>query len=926
MRTNSVTCAVRAALAVSAAAAVGLPAVAQEQTADVQAAAEASEMMPATVLEEVIVTGRQRTAADEVLAERIEAPVVADVVSIEQISRVGDSTVSLALRRLPGVTLVGDQFIYIRGLGERYSSTTVNGAYVPSPDLTRNVIPLDLFPAEIVESLSIQKGFTPDRPAAFGGGNVDIRTRSIPDSLQWHAQVGTGWNSESTGKGLTYPGGGDDNLGDDDGTRALPAEISQAIQDYQGNFTVSNIAQNLRRQDPSLSFEEASAQAAVINRGLAVSLNRDTEFEQKSLNPDMSLEASVGNSWYFGESEAWRLGFLALGDYKNEWRDRERTTRSVNNPDLVYDETQRTTHKVVLTGSLGIGLDFSDEQRIEATGIFLRNTEDDASITTGFDLNRRQADGSQLRNYDIRYEQRELELFQLRGSHRLGTETLALLEPLVNLGFAEGLEFNWYYSDATATTDIPSEIRYSAQDRIDPATGELLQTFIRSTISAAEYRFTELEDDANSYGSSLAFPFEWGNTEFTVSGGYDYYEKGRGYIQKQVNFGTQAGAAQPILVGTPGTVFTDENILDPVNGFQTSVGGIGTESYLAGETVTAAWGMVDLTWNDTWRFTGGARWEDFQRLSAALDPIDFSTSTRIENCLGEEVPLPGKLPFCPTAVQEDDYYPSVAITYMRPGFWAEDFQLRFGWSETVARPDLREVSRATYIDPLTEARVRGNPDLLNSSLKNFDLRGEWFFANNNNLTVSLFYKDIQDPIETVQGAGTDDNVTLSFVNGESAEVYGIEVEGLAGLGFLSGGGWTDSFFVSGNVTLSDSEITIGDVVQVTNNTRRMTQHSEYLVNMQLGYDSPGGNHSASLVYSVYGPRIFFAGRNGAPDAFEQAFNSLDLVYNWYATDSLSLRLRLQNLLDENIEIVQGGVTVLEQTVGTTAKLDLTYRF
>ena len=145
-------------------------------------------------------------------------------------------------------------------------------------------------------------------------------------------------------------------------------------------------------------------------------------------------------------------------------------------------------------------------------------------------------------------------------------------------------------------------------------------------------------------------------------------------------------------------------------------------------------------------------------------------------------------------------------------------------------------------------------------------------------------------------------------------------------GDLLTGAWKATREDAGNVTLSDSEITIGDAAEVTNNTRRMTQHSEYVVNMQLGFDSPGGGHSASVVYSVYGPRIFFAGRGGAGDAYEQAFNSLDLVYNWYATDSLGLRLRLQNILDEQTEIVQDGVTVLEQTVGTTAKLDLTYRF
>ena len=144
------------------------------------------------------------------------------MISIEQISRVGDSTVSTALRRLPGVTLVGDQFIYIRGLGERYSSTTVNGAYVPSPDLTRNVIPMDLFPSEIVESLSIQKGYSADQPAAFGGGNVDIRTRTIPDDFEFNVQFGIGTNSENSDDGIDYPGGSDDELGTDDGTRAMP--------------------------------------------------------------------------------------------------------------------------------------------------------------------------------------------------------------------------------------------------------------------------------------------------------------------------------------------------------------------------------------------------------------------------------------------------------------------------------------------------------------------------------------------------------------------------------------------------------------------------------------------------------------------------------------------------------------------------------
>jgi TonB-dependent receptor len=907
MKKRTLRDAVRGTLAGFSAAAAGAitpAALAQETTA---APAEAPAM------EEVIVVGRQRSAADEILQERMEAETVSDLISAEQISRVGDSTVSTALRRLPGVTLVADQFIYIRGLGERYSSTTVNGAYVPSPDLTRNVIPMDLFPSEIVESLSIQKGYTADQPAAFGGGNVDIRTRTIPDDFQFSVEVGIGSNSESSDDGIDYPGGSDDDLGEDDGTRALPRAISDAIQTYRGDLSTTNILDTLLMDGEFHSLEEAQQ----INRELATSLYRDVDFRTQSNDPDKSIELSAGNSWYFGAAEQWKFGTLALGKYEDTWRNRDRTIRSVTDPVNDLDEQLRTTNQVVVTGSLGLGLDFAEEHRVEATGIYLRNTEDEASLTLGHNTNFQQSSGLGLRNYRIRFEERELELLQFRGTHRIGTATIDMLGDW--LKFAEEWTVDWFYSDATAKTDIPSEMRFSALDTVDPTTGEVLSTSLRDSLSSSEYRFTDLEDTATSYGWGMTVPFELGGNTVEVSGGYDYYEKGRGYLQNQLQFGTTS-APDSALLGTPGEVLTDANILDPVNGYSLTIGsGFGTESYLAGETVDATWGKVDATFNDRFRVTAGLRWEDFARLAVPIDPLEFDPDIGIISIPDDELD--------DYATVDDDYYPSLALTWMQPGFWAEDFQLRFGWSETVTRPDLREISEATYIDPLTEARIQGNPDLEQSDLSNYDIRAEWFFAGGDNLTVSLFYKDIENPIETVEEAGTDDDIVLSFVNGESAEVYGIEFEGFKSLGFLGDGAWSDAFFIAGNVTLSDSEITIGNAApNLTHNKRPMTQHSDLVVNFQLGFDSPGGMHSAALAYNMYSERIFFAGRFGADDAKEQPFNSLDLTYSFYPTEKLALKLRLQNLLDEDIVIEQGGVDVLTQTVGLTTKLDFTYRF
>ncbi|MBU1308291.1 MAG: TonB-dependent receptor plug domain-containing protein, partial [Gammaproteobacteria bacterium] len=183
-------------------------------------------------VERISVSGRLMSSAASAAAERREQPYVAELLGMEQISRAGDSNAATALRRVTGLTLVKDKFIYVRGLGERYSSTLLNGAMVPSPDPTRNVIPLDMFPAGIIESLVVQKAYSPELPAAFGGGNVNIRTAAIPLQTTFNLSVGTGYSSLNSDDGYEYAGGGDDWRGKDDGSRAISAELAAAQAQY----------------------------------------------------------------------------------------------------------------------------------------------------------------------------------------------------------------------------------------------------------------------------------------------------------------------------------------------------------------------------------------------------------------------------------------------------------------------------------------------------------------------------------------------------------------------------------------------------------------------------------------------------------------------------------------------------------------------
>ena len=190
--------------------------------------------------------------------------------------------------------------------------------------------------------------------------------------------------------------------------------------------------------------------------------------------------------------------------------------------------------------------------------------------------------------------------------------------------------------------------------------------------------------------------------------------------------------------------------------------------------------------------------------------------------------------------------------------------------------------------------------------------------------MTLFYKDVANPIEQSREPGSDDNIQLTFYNAEAGEIFGAEFEGLKDIGA--------GFFVSANVTLSDSEIESPTDQGYTNPVRQMTGQSDYVANTQLGYDSDNGMHSVSLVYNVFGERIYYAARqDGHEDAYEKPFNSLDIVYSFFPTESLTAKLKVGNILDETRTFEQvnsegQNVTILEQDVGTSFSLDLRYSF
>lgn len=882
------------------------PAWAQVQTEDMSA--------PQQQIEEVMVQGRLRDSAEMLISERLEEEVVTDILGSEMIGRVGDSTVAAALRRVSGLSLVSDKFVYVRGLGERYSSTTLNGAAVPSPDLTRSVIPLDIFPTSIVDSLAVQKSYSADQPASFGGGNVDVRTKGIPDQLTYSIELGSGFNTETPGNVLSYKGGSDDSLGTDDGTRALPSELSAALQRFLGNLGIQAIRNTLVEEGQFNSPVEANETAQQINRDLATSLNRDIAIEEEPSDPDADIKASVGNRFYL--SDNWELGFLASVSYQKQWRENDHTSRSFGDPEEVGKTEKRSTHSVDLTGSLNLGLRFADEHSLSTTSLYLRNTDDETSIADFFSAERKRSSGRGFREYNLKYEERDLRVNQIVGSHSLGAETKALL-PLSFLDWVpEDLVLNWHYSDSRATTDIPNEVSINA-DTVTDSAGEVTSSRLAFGSNGSSFRFTDLQDDVTNFGWGVALPLQFSNSSLELGGGFERSEKARRYRETRFLLGTVGGADSSALQGSLDQVLGDENITNPDNNFLLGLGSNNdNQSYIAAVVTDAAYGKLDWTLNQTWRFSAGARWEDYNQVALNWNPQGFS----IDN---PQLPMDPEI-LAEGTFSEDRIYPSLSVIYMG-SLWAETFQLRFGASKTAVRPDLREITDAIYFDPITDLPVKGNSGVVPSEITNFDIRAEWFFDNGDNLTVSTYYKGIEDPIEFFELASTDVDTVREILNADSGEIYGVEFEGLKTLGFL--GDTMDSFFVQGNLTVQDSELVAGERADApTNPEREMSEASEYVVNMLVGFDSPDGNHSATLAYNVFGERLYLAGRNGAPDQFEQPFNSLDLTYFWYPTPEITVKAKLQNLLDSEIEIEIEGVTVFEEKPGQTFALSAQYKF
>ena len=436
---------------------------------------------PVTVsLETQVVTASvERGSVNAALDKQRTATAVVNSVTREQISKSPDSDAAQAVQRVSGVTVQDGKYVFVRGLGERYTTTSLNGARIPSPEPERKVVPLDLFPSSLIQTVTTSKNFTADQPGDFSGAQVDIRTREFPLGRETEMSSSFGYNAAARNQPLfVAPTLGRDWLGFAGSERQLPGELSRPLPQQPSQTTVNSIVQSFRNAWSPLSKEGA---------------------------PNRSMSITTGGSKPFGTSS--QAGYVAALSYSYNQEVRDREVRAYAEPTNGTTEVDRfegsTGRASVLWGGIAnLSLNLGASTRISVNNTYNHTADNEARRESGFSENL----GTRLLINRLRFVERTVRSNQIIGERQLGARHR------VALSF-------------TASNVKRSEPDRSEFVQVEGAAGE--SPYWLDATEGAVRTFGDLNE--SSYNTSLDYSLQFGPSggqhELKVGGLHRYTER-----------------------------------------------------------------------------------------------------------------------------------------------------------------------------------------------------------------------------------------------------------------------------------------------------------------------------------------------------------------------------------------------------------------
>ncbi len=838
---------------------------------------------------EVQITARQvQSTESSILNFQKLSAATLDGLSVQSISRIGDSDVGTAIGRIVGMTVEDGKYAYIRGLGDRYSKTLINGAEIPSLDFNRNAVQIDLFPTNLIDNLVVYKTFTPDLPGNFSGGLVNISTKDFPEKFTLFFSMTGGYNTNSTGnnKFLTYEGGNTDFLGFDDGTREEPS-IARTSQ--ENLFTA-----------PYTAGPNAQADASFRNN-ITRAFNRQMVGFNEAPPLDHGFQFTIGNQMtLFGKS----FGYVAALNYRRNYTHYEGerglwVLNQVGLPSLFpnFDfRDVRSTSDVTWSGLINLSMRLNDNNKVLVN--YMRNQAGERAARY---LNGR----VQLNTLDdlqesrvLDYNQRSNDVFQLRGEH---------VVPGMN-----NLRIEWIGAYVNSVQDQPDYRLYANIYQNGPDGRPDPSTYVISLGSVAfPQRLWRYLDEANVDSRlHITYPFQsWTGADAKFKFGGSYTFRDRTFSERNYNYdinlvnGALAPFGNPFQYRAFGATnpqgFWNNNGLVLINSGDPSAPSSWTglnilsaiqdaNQYQADEIIIGAYGMVDIELIEKLRFIGGARYEKTEtNVIPGPEGVSVPGLTRGELDLNDILPLASLV---------------YGVT--------EKINVRAGYSRTLARPIFREFAPFANFGFAGDFLEVGNSQLRRTLIDNIDLRFEWFPDLSEVVAVSAFYKRIQNPIEKAFNTRAG-QIELTWQNVPEATVYGVEVEVRKNLAFITYALRHFQVGVNASYIFSQVDVPPQELAQGRNldpnmaDTRPLFSQSPYVVNANMAYINDTLGTTVSLAFNVWGERLAVVAAPGTPNVFEQPRPSLDFNYvqRLGRGSRFSARLQALNILNPEVALI-----------------------
>ena len=698
--------------------------------------------------EEVTVTAAATDAVtssqEAQLSLRRNASMITDNIGAQEMRSNGDTDAAAGLARLPGVSVVDSQYVFVRGLGERYSNTTLGGSTIPTTEPDKKVVPLDLFPTALIDSVQVAKTYTADRSADFAGGLVEIVPQKLPNRQMLDAALGLNWYANSTGESIPFsPLDGRDRLGFDDGARALPAGFPSNKIVRRGIFT------------PDVGYSPSEITAFGQQLDMSAWRPQSTDGE---VGPTYNL--SYGNR--FG-----KVGVLASVNqsYKEQYVEEVRRFYRIGDRDQlepVTDYAFQTGTQRAQLGMIGnIAFQFNNTNRVSFENFYTHTGRDEGRIFEGPNTE----NNFIYRNYRLQFIEEGLLMNRVTGDH-------------VMRSWGDS-RIDWRVSYGTASRDEP-DLRETLYQQTLNADGTGTGAFNLADESQSGFRmFNTLDDETADVA------FNWTKIG-TMAGRPVVYKFGPAYSRRTRDFesrrfrfipanttGLNLSQDPEVLLSTSnvGTRFRFNEETRPV------------DAYDAEQTVFSVYGMGDWVLSNRARLVAGVRVEDFKETVNSFDPFGLFVATVTAN------------------LENTDVFPGINLVYaLRP-----NTNVRLGYSTTTNRPEFRELAAFEFTDVVGNRAVRGNPNLVRTLIQNVDARVEAFTGGRGVLAGSVFYKYFANPIERVINAGAQPLQT--FENADSARNIGFELEAGRQFGRHFYGG-VNYAFVDSKVSLTQEALQV----------------------------------------------------------------------------------------------------------------------